>query len=150
MTQLFNFILDAKRATYASEEDDSPLLAGSRQLEYRDGSLFYRDIYFGVSFFVGQETVYYDEQPVWSMGYSGGVEKTIVSRDDVKSIYAFLRSALRQVSRDNPFRAPKEYCIGIYTYNAHEGDFATFWGDETICRGNDVVYRLKYTGGLLR
>jgi hypothetical protein len=42
---ILDFLLDAKRATYASQGDDAsvpPLLTGSRQLEYRDGSYFYR------------------------------------------------------------------------------------------------------------
>jgi hypothetical protein len=151
---MLDFLLDAKRATYASQGDNAsvrPLMTGSRQLEYRDGPFFYRDIYFGVSFFVGQETVYYNEQPVWSMCYSGGVEPSIVSRDNVRTIYAFLRSALRHVSHEYPFRGPKEYSDGVYTYkNAHVGDLEAFSGEEIIYRGNEVMYSLKYGGGFLR
>jgi hypothetical protein len=85
------------------------------------------------------------------MCYSGGVEQSIVSRDNVRTIFAFLRSALRQVSYEHPFRGPKEYSDGIYTYrNAHVGDLEAFSGEETIYRGTEVVYRLKYGGGMLR
>lgn len=151
---ILDFLLEAKRQTYASQGNDAsvtPMLPGSRQLEYRNGSLFYRDIYFGVSYFVGQETVYQDELPIWSMSYAGGVDQSILGHDDVRRIYAFLRAALRQVSSDNPFRGPDGYRDGAYTYrNAHEGIFDAFWGNETISRDNAIVYRLQYSGGLLR
>ena len=32
----------------------------------------YRDIYFGLAYFVGQETVTVKQRPVWSMSYAGG------------------------------------------------------------------------------
>lgn len=154
MNSIIDFIVKAKRSTYASQGDDasvSPAFVGSRQLEYRDGALFYRDIYFGFFFFAGQEVVYENEQPMWSMCYSGGVERFITSRDDAHVIYTFLQSALRQVSRDLPFRGPKIYNDGRLTYrNAYEGGFDSFSGQETILRGNEVVYRLQYSGGILR
>ncbi|WP_376768623.1 DUF5680 domain-containing protein [Paenibacillus foliorum] len=33
---------------------------------------FYRDIYFGSAFFIGQETVEFGSRPIWSTVYSGG------------------------------------------------------------------------------
>jgi hypothetical protein len=53
-TRLAAFLVTAKRKTYAGLDDDAtvaaPLLRGSRQLEYREHDLHYRDIYFGMSF----------------------------------------------------------------------------------------------------
>ena len=75
-TAFTTFLVNAKRQTYAAQGDDAtvtPLLPGSRQLEYREGVLLYRDIYFGGASFVGQETVYDGPTPVWAMGYAGGV-----------------------------------------------------------------------------
>ena len=49
--RLCAFLVEAKRRTYAGLDDDAtiatPLLAGSKQLEYREADLGYRDIYFG-------------------------------------------------------------------------------------------------------
>lgn len=62
---ILDFLVESKRQTYAAQGDNAsvtPLLPGSRQLEYRNGSLFYRDVYFGVAYFVGQETIYKGEQ----------------------------------------------------------------------------------------
>src|SRR3954462_8568508 len=71
------FLVEAKRRTYAGLDDDAtvaaPLLRGSKQLEHRAPPYAYRDIYFGMGFFVGQETVSRDDRVIWSMSYSGGV-----------------------------------------------------------------------------
>ena len=61
------FLRHAKLATYAAQGDDAsvaPLLGGSKQLEYRDGDWLYRDIYFGMLRFVGQEVVCEADRPV--------------------------------------------------------------------------------------
>ena len=66
-TEFMAFLVTAKRQTYAAQGDDAtvtPLLPGSRQLEYQQGVLCYRDIYFGGAYFVGQETVYEGHTPV--------------------------------------------------------------------------------------
>lgn len=71
-----DFLIQAKKATYASQGDNAsvtPLLKGSRQLEFLEGDFLYRDIYFGMSYFIGQETVYYKGNPIWSMSYSGRI-----------------------------------------------------------------------------
>ena len=57
-----HFLLQAKRQTYASRGDSAtvtPLVPGTKQLEYYAGLFFYRDIYVGMAYFVGQEIVSY-------------------------------------------------------------------------------------------
>ena len=47
-TAFVTFLISAKRQTYASQGDNAPvapLVLGSRQLEYQEGVLLYRDIY---------------------------------------------------------------------------------------------------------
>ena len=151
---VLDFLIRAKQHTYAAQGDETsvnPLLAGSRQLEYWEKSFFYRDIYFGVNYFVGQETVYVKEQPYWAMSYAGGVSAFITQKEDVRKIYAFLRSALRQVSREWMFRGPNEFAYGMYRYENHpDGDFAIFRGTEIIRENDQIVYTLHYSGGVLR
>ena len=104
------FLIEAKRRTYAGLDDDAtvaaPLLRGSKQLEHRAAPYAYRDIYFGMGFFVGQETVSRDDRVIWSMSYSGGVRAEIMDRDVFLAIYKFLRQALLAVSVDQPHRGP--------------------------------------------
>jgi hypothetical protein len=104
------FLVDSKRRTYAGLDDEAtvaaPLLRSSKQLEHRAPPYAYRDIYFGMGFFVGQETVSRDDRVIWSMSYSGGVRAEITDRDVFLAIYKFLRQALLAVSVDQPHRGP--------------------------------------------
>src|SRR5690348_12085680 len=94
------FLVEAKKRTYAAQGDEAtvpPLLNDSKQLEYSRDAYFYRDIYFGSSFFAGQETVEFRSHPVWSMVYSGGVIVSPASVEEIGQIYTFLRKALTLV-----------------------------------------------------
>jgi uncharacterized protein DUF5680 len=147
---LLAFLLRAKRRTYAAQGDSAsmtPLLPGSRQLEYREERLLYRDVYFGLRSFVGQETVYEGTIPVWGMAYAGGVLTPAEARDDVLAIYAVLRAALLRPAEDAPYRGPKRFVDGDYIYNNQlEKDADAFSGVETIIRRSAPVYRLRYAG----
>src|SRR3954454_16116243 len=133
------FLVEAKRHTYAGLDDDAtvavPLLAGSKQLEHRAAPYAYRDIYFGVGFFVGQETVSRDDRVIWSMSYSGGVRAEITGRDTFLAIYKFLRQALLAVSVEEPYRGPHLFeQHGMVYRNDVEGSLDRFNGIETIAQ----------------
>jgi hypothetical protein len=153
---LATFLVEAKRRTYAGLDDDAsvaaPLLAGSKQLEYRAPPYAYRDIYFGMGFFVGQETVSRDDRVIWSMSYSGGACAEIADRDTFLAIYKFLRQALQGVSVEEPYRGPRLFeQSGMIYRNEVEGALDRFHGVETITRrGGAPLYELRYSGGLLR
>src|SRR3954462_15255535 len=150
------FLVEAKRRTYAGMNDDAtvavPLLAGSKQLEHRAAPYAYRDIYFGMGFFVGQETVSRDDRVIWSMSYSGGVRAEITDRDIFLAIYKFLRQALLAVSVEYPFRGPNLIAqVGMIYGNEVQGALDPFHGVETIARRDGVpLYAVRYSGGLLR
>jgi hypothetical protein len=155
LDELASFLIEAKRRTYAGLDDDAtvsqPLLSGSKQLEHRDGPYAYRDIYFGMAFFVGQETVSKDERVTWSMSYSGGLRPEIVDRTQMLSTYEFLRQALLAVDRNSPYRGPASFSIGDKRYlNRVEGALDRFHGSEEISERNSTLYELHYSGGLLR
>lgn len=147
------FLLRAKRATYAAQGDEAtvtPLLPGARQLEYREGDLFYRDIYFGLAAFAGLETVYRAAIARWSMAYAGGV-LTGASDTQMRQVYAFLRNALNRGSAEAPFRGPARYESFGYEYvNEWHGAVDEFSGAELIRRDGAVIYRLTYAGGRVR
>lgn len=142
------FLLDAKRATYASADGEAvveAVLPGAHQLEYRAGPFLYRDIYFGGEQFIGQETVYHDEQPFWSMCYAGwSIDASIPVGD-------FLKEALRHIEADRPFRGPRHYQNGDYVYtNESHGAVDRFWGHEVIAYQGRPIYELRYQGGAIR
>ena len=148
-----HFLLQAKRHTYASQGDDATVAAvvpGAKQLEYRDGLFFYRDLYVGMAYFVGQEIVSYQDHPVWSMSYAGGVLPPVKDRAEVGDIYAFLRLALRQGTVAQPYRGPAVVRDGPYVYtNQNHGTLEAFWGYERITDTTQPVYELHYSGGML-
>ncbi|EMY4797232.1 DUF5680 domain-containing protein [Bacillus pacificus] len=151
---LAQFIVEAKRRTYASQGDDASvqaLLNGSKQLEYSSGDYFYRDIYFGSAFFIGQETVEFENRPIWSMVYSGGVTNPNSDWDIMGPIYNFLRQALRSVDTNSIYRGPNYYKSGTYIFkNEYEGTLDCFQGKKIILIGDEKVYELKYSGGIVR
>ncbi|MGJ4948858.1 DUF5680 domain-containing protein [Bradyrhizobium sp. HKCCYLS20291] len=153
--ELATFLVEAKRRTYAGLDDDAtlatPALANAKQLEHRAGAYLYRDIYFGIGFFVGQETVTSNDRVIWSMSYGGGIRADIADRETVVAVYAFLRMALLKVETDHPYRGPAAFASGGLSYsNVVGGDLARFHGVETIERHGRDVYQLHYAGGLLR
>ena len=150
------FLVEAKRRTYAGLDDDAtvatPLLSGSKQLKHRAPPYAYRDIYFGMGFFVGQETVSKDDRVVWSMSYGGGVRPEIRDRETFLAIYKFLRQALLAVTIEQPYRGPRLFeQDGMVYRNDVEGALDRFHGVETIARQDGTpLYDLRYSGGLLR
>jgi|ERR1700687_50396 len=154
-TRLAAFLVTAKRRTYAGLDDEAtvaaPILRGSKQLEYSEHDLSYRDIYFGMSFFVGQETVTANERVIWSMSYAGGVSPDITDRGRFLAIYAFLRQGLLGVGEGRPFRGPSQFEQGDFRYtNTSEGDISEFHGTEQIHHGATRVYDMRYSGGIIR
>ena len=103
-----------------------------------------------MSYFIGQETVYFRDQPVRSMVYSGGVPEEY-DLEFTKSIYVFLRKAKRSITVENPFRGPKEFIENYFIYqNNSQGDMDQFTGEECIIFNNKEVYHLSYSGGFIR
>jgi Domain of unknown function (DUF5680) len=154
LKDLAAFLLEAKRRTYAGLDDDAtvtaPLLNGSKQLEHHASPYAYRDIYFGMGFFVGQETVSKDGKVVWSMCYSGGANPVIGDRDTLLVIYKFLRRALLAGRIDMPYRGPASFEVDDMSYrNNVDGTLARFHGVEEISQRGETLYELRYSGGLL-
>lgn len=147
-----NFIevlIAAKRATYASGDGGQceAALPGSKQLEYRQGRYLYRDIYFGSDAFAGQEVVYFEGRPFWSMVYMGSLLAPLSDRESFATV---LKSALQRVKPERPYRGPEEFRLAEWWYRDHStGSPARFDGEEEIWQGRLCVYRLKYSGGLI-
>jgi hypothetical protein len=152
MDGLIKFIVEAKKASYAAQGDMSsvtPLLPGTKQLEYRLGDYFYRDIYAGMLNFTGQEIVYLQGKPVWSMSYAGGLLPG-ADKSQTRNIYSALREALRLVCVEYPFRGPEKYSNAHYSYtNVTNGTLNQFNGHEVISNGRINVYELFYSGGMV-
>ena len=146
-----SFLVRAKRRTYAGSDDDTtierPRLEGSMQLDWSEQDWLYRDVYFGMSAFTGIETVYHTGKPLWAMAYSGGVAR---GNDKAKTIYAFLRAALRAMPDSFPVRGPIQFEAGGFSYQmTASGDLCSFQGSERIVVDGREEYALVFCGGLI-
>ena len=143
--QTVEFLIRAKRATYAGKGAETvPSRPGSHDLAYREGEYLYYDTYLGGERFAGEEALWISGVPYWSMNYAGRVTGNNFSGD-------FLKEALLRVPEEAPFRGPREYSGGEYTYHCEtEGNFEWFQGKETIDRQGKQIYECCFHGGLIR
>jgi hypothetical protein len=141
------FLVRAKKATYAGGATATVLEDGCKQLTYREGGYEYRDRYYGNDPFAGQEVVFQNGEIIWSMVYRGET----INLENPEPIYAFLRKAMLQVSEERPFRGPSELRGGGLAYtDKSEGTPSAFSGIERISQDGRAVYVLRYSGGFVR
>ena len=136
------FLIKAKQATYAGKGAETvSSRTGSHDLIYEDGDFMYYDTYLGGKRFAGEEALWVEKMPYWSMNYAGRVTGENFSGD-------FLKEALLHVPEEMPFRGPEQYVSGDYTYTCDiEGDFEWFHGKETIRYKDEVIYECCFHGG---
>lgn len=139
---IIEFLIRAKKAAYAGKGPESASSRpASHDLQYSEGDLLYIDTYLGGEKFAGEEAIWKDGQPVWSMNYCGRVIAEGFSGD-------FLREALANVPFDKPYRGPDEYRNGGYLYKSSvTGDPHWYNGFEEIYNGSVKVYECMYHGG---
>ncbi|NLO10526.1 MAG: helix-turn-helix domain-containing protein [Clostridiales bacterium] len=142
---LRKFILKAKKETYAGKR---PEISSSRplshDLKYEEDDMLYIDTYLGGECFSGEEAVWKDNVPVWSMNYSGRVIEENFSGD-------FLKAALREVPFDKPYRGPAFYQDGDYVYVCKvDGAFDWYQGYEEILYHDVRIYECYFHGGKIR
>ena len=150
LQQLEHFIVRAKAATYVGDgEKAESCRPGSHDLKFREGSFSYLDSYFGGTDFIGQEVVYYEDEPIWAMNYYGKIlEPEKISAAEAGQI---IKESLSRMYREGRFLGGFEHETGkgIYT-DTSQGDPESFTGLEWITRENVRVYELRYHGGLIK
>ena len=136
------FLLRAKKATYAGKGAESKSSRPrSHDLEYSEGGLTYIDSYLGGERFAGEEALWRDGVPFWSMNYVGRVTGNDFSGD-------FLKEALLRVPEDAPYRGPAEYSNGAYSYKCeYSGSADWFYGREVITLNGEQIYECLFHGG---
>lgn len=147
--EIIDFILKAKKSTYAGVENDSKkiLSDGSKEFTYAEDIYSYRDRYFGSDPFAGQEVIFSNKKAIWVVNYRGYIlDKTI----NEKTVYDFLKQALMEVPESAPFRGPAEFSVGNYKYTSEFlGNSESFSGVENIYFEGNKLYELYFHGGLI-
>lgn len=147
---LERFIVAAKRATYVgSGERAEPSRLGSHDLCFTEGEWSYRDSYFGGTDFLGQETVWRRDDPVWAMNYYGYILRPELI--DAPRAGATIKAALSAMYAESRFLGGFEWTGPHGTYrDGSSGDVAHFHGREAILVGGIEAYALDYFGGLVK
>lgn len=154
MADLYSFLVEAKRQTYANDNVKKSLSTrmGSYDYEYASHDMIYHDTYFGGTNFMGEEVVYLacNNTPIWGMNYYGITLDKALSEETVDKA---LRPALMMVGKDDiiPVRGPREFVNGEYKYTFRVfGDLENFEGEEIISKNDNKVYVLKCHGGFIK
>lgn len=153
MINIENFLIEAKKQTYANENVEKVLSArkNSKDYEYKRDNMMYHDTYFGGTNFIGGEVVYVDDKTYWAMNYYGVTLDETLGEEAMDNA---LRPALMNVGVDKdviPVRGPKEMINGEYKYSFEViGDINYFSGIEIIYKNNKKIYELKCHGGLVK
>ena len=148
-THPLEFLIKARTKTYAGGGGKvKPAFAGTYQLEFKEGDWFYRDVYnTGNGIFMGLETVYLGEKPVWSMSYFGNFRA--MTETEVDEI---LRLAL--IANKDKARLWHEvhWKKGEFTYSCipeGKGSIDELSGSEEITKDGKPVYVFYYAGGFI-
>lgn len=143
--ETIDFLIEAKKACYAGGGPKIiPFRPNAKDLKYEKDNLLYYDTYVGGETFAGEEGLWKNEKPIWIMNYSGRLLKQNYN-------YDFLIEALQKVTKDSPFRGPKEYTKGDFTYKCNvEGNFSWFYGDEEIFYKDVKYYECLFHGGEIK
>ena len=139
--EIIKFLIKAKKETYAGKgEESNPSRPNSHDLQFVEGDLKYIDTYLGGIRFAGEEAIWEDDVPIWSMNYMG---RTIADGFSGE----FHKEALLLVPDDMPFRGPSSYIKGDNTYSCTvDGDFSWFTGYEEVLNKNIKVYECFFHG----
>lgn len=142
---LIKFLCRAKKATYAGKGPKSPSSRpNSHDLKYTEDNLLYIDTFLGGESFAGEEGLWIDLTPVWSMNYMGRVLSEEFSG-------SFLKEVLALVPEDNLYRGPIVYENGDYKYHCIvNGSFEWFNGYEEIFYKDKKVFECMFHGGLIK
>jgi len=149
-TELEAFIVRAKAATYVGSGSVAvPSRVGSHDLTYAEGDWSYRDSYFGGTDFLGQETVWLRNQPVWAMNYYGYI--ILPDLIDAQRAGATIKAALSAMYAEGRFLGGFTWTgpHGVYR-DQSEGGVTHFHGREIILVEDKHAYALDYHGGLVK
>ena len=148
--ELNQFIVQAKAATYVGDgQKTQSSRAGSHDLRFQNGAFSYLDSYFGGTDFIGQEVVYYDDEPIWAMNYYG----KIIEPESITAAEAgqIIKASLSRLYQEGRFLGGFEFSMEGSTYtDTNQGGPKSFTGQEWITRDHIKVYELVYHGGLIK
>ena len=151
MDDIEQFIVAAKKACYVGSGCQAPSSRpGSHDYRYSEAALSYVDSYFGGTNFCGQEVVWHQDEPVWSMVYFGCIlQAQLLSAEQAGQVIKAALSELYLTQNRFLGGATFRHQYGDYI-DENFGDYRNFKGLERILRNGVEAYELTYCGGLIK
>ncbi|QEK13134.1 helix-turn-helix transcriptional regulator [Crassaminicella thermophila] len=143
--KVIDFLCRAKKSTYAGKGlESTSSRPNSHDFQYVENDLKYIDTYLGGEKFAGEEALWCNDFPFWSMNYIGRIIADGFSGD-------FLKECLLLVPKEYPYRGPLVYQNGEYKYHCIvNGKFEWFNGYEEIFYNDIKVYECIFHGGCIK
>jgi len=143
--KIIDFLCKAKKSTYAGNGLKSvPSRPHSHDLHFTEGNFKYIDTYLGGEKFAGEEAIWINDIPFWTMNYIGRILADGFSGD-------FLKECLSLVPKEYPYRGPLVHKNGDYTYHCVvTGEFEWYNGYEEIFCNETKVYECMFHGGCVK
>lgn len=145
--EAIKFLTSVRTKTYASGEE-AEIIDGFKTYSIKKGDLEYRDAYTDQErFFQGQETIFKNEKPIWSMSYRGAAEEGA----DTGKVFSYLQKVLKEHSDVVRLPGDKEFKDGVWRYEDHcDGTIGEFHGFEEIYQNDKLAHWMKYFGGEIK
>jgi hypothetical protein len=176
---LRKFLIDSNKAGYAGSDDKKWVKEsdGSTTINFKKGNFKSHDNFFGGEPYGGRTIVFFNSskkfeqvkrvknfrrdtnpaneqnelcgdknKPIWIMVYYGWIAEGIKPDD----VYGILKSALKRMPKNFPFRGPEIYKDEKFIYrNRWRGELERFSGEEKITKEGKLLYKANYMGGLV-
>lgn len=138
------FLIRARQSTYASGMKPK-IINGGNVYIIQNGNLEYRDTYFDQhQFFQGQEVLFKDKKPIWSMSYRGAATDDAIPGEVFDILQKFIKNYANSVRLGNSF----EKVEGKFRYECKaNGHLDEFTGEEKIYQNGILAHWMKYFGG---
>ena len=144
--------MKAFRSTYATSGVESVSMEkdGFKLLTFSEGEYSYKDSYTGFFRSRGMVVVNYQNLPVWTCAYGGGMVEENVGL--AFKTFDFLKKAfLTDEQGFRTFRGPHKYISDNWDYKYNqEGDIEEFSGHEEIRLNDKLVFFHRIIGGLVK
>ncbi len=155
LQDLEKFLGKTLSQTYATGENKiiTPERPGFEEYGLTEGDWSYRDSYFGGSISWGQESVFYQGVPAWSLIYGGGMLKELWDDKELEKLtFGVMKKALihsRNGKDEFLPRGPRCFRDDTSVYIAEwEGDITWFRGQEKVFVQDKLVHIYDFAGGL--
>lgn len=163
LLELDSFLRKASNNSYAGGAN--PVSSqGFKEFEFKEGPWLYKDRYSGFFQSWGQETIWFNGQPVWIQVYGGGMEPGFHDKEFASKTFGFLKQALSQKNKSSgpkssllspdhivfQPRGPKSLNSSPWSYSCSlSGDLSKFQGHEKILFKKKLVFTHDFLGGLV-